>query len=308
MQRLSAYASIVVPVYNRAELLRRCLTSLVAQTYPCTCFEIIVVDDGSTEDIATAAQEATEGWQGRFGLLRKANGGPASARNAGIRAAKGDIIAFTDSDCVADQDWLAGLIEELAKDGASGVGGSISNITPPGWIARYLTCSNFYRHRVRHGEVDYLVTANVAFRRSALLQAGGFNEQPGVWGEDADLSFRLIQSGHRLLLAPQARVKHYGVPNSLNGWANELFRYGRGNAILSRNWVNRRSVLTEFVRHGGALLLAPVLALKHWRCAGVRWAISFYPLIILEHAAFLLGLTRGVAIRRKQASGSNLIP
>jgi O-antigen biosynthesis protein len=266
------------------------------------------VDDGSTEDVSTAAREAVEGWKGRFTFLRKANGGPASARNAGIRAAKGDIIAFTDSDCEADEDWLSGLIEVLAKDGTSGVGGSISNVLPPGWIARYLMCSNFYRHRVRHGEVDYLVTANVAFRRSALLQAGGFNEQPGIWGEDADLSFRLIQSGHRLLLAPRASVKHYGVPNSLNGWANELFRYGLGNAVLSRNWVNRRGVLTEFVRHGGALVLAPLLALKHWRCAGVRWAISFYPLIIVEHTAFMAGLTRGAVQRIGRNSAGDTSP
>ncbi|MGO8949652.1 MAG: glycosyltransferase [Ktedonobacterales bacterium] len=300
MQDTTPYASVVVPAYNRLELLRRCVTSLVAQTYPSNCFEIIVVDDGSTEDMASAAREAVEGWTGEFSFLRKANGGPASARNAGIRAAKGDIIACIDSDCEADPDWLSALVAVLEQEGASGVGGSIVNIMPPGWIGRYLTCVNFYRHRVRQGKVEYLITPNVAFRRSALLQAGGFHEEPGVWGEDADLSFRLIQTGHRLLLAPEGRVRHYGAPSSLYAWARELYRYGKGNARLSRNWKNGRSPATEFVRHGGAVLLAPMLALKQWRRAGVMRAISFYPLIVVEHTAFMVGLLVG-ATRRTSA-------
>ncbi len=153
--------------------------------------------------------------------------------------------------------------------------------------------------------MDYLITGNAAFRRSALVQCGGFYEQTGIWGEDADLSFRLIQSGHRLLLAPCARVTHYGTPNSLYGWAKELFRYGLGNAVLSRNWANRRNPLTEFIRHGGALLLAPALALKYGRSAGLLWAISFCPLIVVEHGAFMVGMAYGVT-RRTSAPASDI--
>ena len=299
MQDTALYASVVVPVYNRVELLRRCLASLVSQTYPSSSFEIIVVDDGSTEDVATVAREAIGDWTGYFTVLHKINGGPASARNTGIRAAKGDIIAFTDSDCEADPDWLDEVVGMLQKDGADGVGGPITNVMPPSWIARYLTCVKFYRHRVRNGKVDYLLTANVAFRRAALLAAGGFREDPGVWSEDADLSFRLIQAGHRLLLAPGGIVRHYGAPISLSGWAKELYRYGKGNAILSRSWSNGRTPLAELVRHGGAVVLAPYLALKQSRCAGVMWALSFYPLIVLEHSAFMVGVFMGIMRKRR---------
>jgi GT2 family glycosyltransferase len=301
MHPLSPFVSIVVPVYNRAEVLRRCLTSLTLQSYPSEYFEIIVVDDGSTEDIAAVAYEAVKDWSGELRLVHKPNGGPASARNMGIAESSGDILAFTDSDCVADSGWLAGLVEAMEGQDATGVGGPIANVMPPGWIARYLDCAKFYRHRVRHGEVDYFVTANVAFRRSALLQIGGFHDQTGVWGEDADLSFRLIESGYRLLLAPEAHVTHYGAPVSLYGWAKELFRYGRGNAILSRNWHNRRNPLTEYVRHTAAVLLAPALALRHWRCAGALRSISFYPLIVIEHSAFIIGLTWGIAQKSNKA-------
>ena len=120
MQDTIPYISIVIPVYNRAELLRRCLTSLLMQTYPPNRFEIIIVDDGSTEDVAGAARAAIGAWAGGFSVLRKANGGPASARNAGIRAAKGEIIAFTDSDCEADPNWLSALVEVIQNESASG--------------------------------------------------------------------------------------------------------------------------------------------------------------------------------------------
>jgi hypothetical protein len=81
----------------------------------------------------------------------------------------------------------------------------------------------------------------------------------------------------------------------LYGWARELFRYGKGNAVLSRNWLNGRSPLTEFVRHGGAVLLAPALALKYERNVGLIGAVSFIPLIVVEHVAFMAGLIAGVA-------------
>jgi O-antigen biosynthesis protein len=291
---LAPHISVVIPVYNRVGLLVRCLTSIVSQTYAPHSFEIILVDDGSTEDVAHAAEEAVQGWSGHFRYLRKPNGGPASARNAGIYAAQGDIIVFTDADCEAEPGWLELVVGTLEREDASGVGGPISNVMPPGWIAGYITCAKFYRHRVRNGRVDYLLTANAAFLRSALLAVHGFREERGVWGEDADLSFRLIQSGHRLLLASGGAVTHYGAPITLSGWARELFRYGKGNAVLSRGWQNGRSPLTEFVRHGGAVLLAPALALKYRRDAGLLWAVSFVPLIVVEHLSFMSGLVTGI--------------
>ncbi len=115
MQPPLPYVSVVIPAFNRAESLRRCLASLISQVYPSDRFEIIVVDDGSTDDIATAVHEVTDGWNGRVSCLRKANGGPASARNAGIKAAIGDIVAFIDSDCSAEPDWLSQMVEVLER-------------------------------------------------------------------------------------------------------------------------------------------------------------------------------------------------
>ncbi len=296
--------SIVVPVYNRAELIQPCLSSLMAQTYPKDRYEIILVDDGSTDNTVASARELLRDWPGTFQIVQKPNGGPASARNAGFRASQADVIAFIDSDCVAEIHWIEKLIDTLASKDAAGVGGPLINVVQPGWVANYLNETSFFRHRVKHGKVDYLLTANVAFRRSALVEVNGFSEYPGVWAEDADLSFRLIQSGHTLLLTEQGLVTHYGTPSSIQALIKDLYRYGYGNAVLSRHWKNGRTPVAEFIRHGGAVVLSPLLALSHAKRVGMRRAITFWPLIVIEHTAFICGLIKGTLHTRLRGPGN----
>ncbi len=138
--------------------------------------------------------------------------------------------------------------------------------------------------------MDYLLTANVAFRRDALLAVQGFAEREGAWCEDADLSFRLRQAGYRLRVSASGRVTHYGSPRSVRGLARELYRYGYGNSVLSRNWTNGRTPLVELTRHTGGVVLAPILALRLAPRVGLLQALSFIPLFALEHAAFAAGL------------------
>jgi glycosyltransferase involved in cell wall biosynthesis len=285
--------SVVIPAYNCAARVGRLLASLCAQTYPRERFEIILVDDGSSDDTAATAERTLAQWDGAGRVLRKPNGGPASARNAGLRNSTAEVIAFIDADCVADPDWLEQVVGALAS-GAAGAGGPLRNIAPPGWVTGYLDACQFFRQRARDGVVDYLLTANVAFRREALAAVGGFAEQPGVWAEDADLSFRLKQQGYALLLAPGGSVTHFGSPGSVRGLCRELYRYGFGAAVLSRGWRNGRTPASEFIRHGGAATLAPMLAWRLRRRVGLARALSFWPLITLEHLSFCWGLCRGV--------------
>ncbi len=287
----SLSVSVVVPAFNCSSSVERLLESLFAQTYPRKYYEIIFVDDGSTDDTAEIARCALARWDGASRVLRKANGGPASARNVGLRAACTDVIAFIDADCVADADWLEAVVARLTP-GAAGVGGPLRSVSPPGWVSGYLDACQFYRQRSRHGIVDYLLTANAVFRREALLRVGGFVEEPGIWAEDADLSFRLKRQGYDLLLAPEGAVTHFGSPRSVRELTRELYRYGFGAAMLSRNW-RGRAPLKEFARHGGAAALALLLALRLRRRVGLARAISFWPLITLEHLSFCWGLCLG---------------
>lgn len=199
--------SVVVPTYNRISTLRQCLQGLLAQDYP--DYEIIVVDDGSTDGTSEALSQ--EFSRGRY--FQQKNVGPAAARNRGLQAASGEIIAFTDDDCLAPPDWLTRLAEGYARHSAvAGVGGGL--IAPPGILATNIYAQ--YEHYVAQavykvGEAESLGgfecpaggTANMSYRKSILEAVHGFDESfPVAAGEDADLKMRICQQGHPLLYMP----------------------------------------------------------------------------------------------------------
>ena len=284
------FTSIVVPTYNRTHLVELCLDSLFNQSYPTTRYEVIVVDDGSTEDTVERATMLAKQWNGAFRIIQKANGGPASARNAGLKASEAEIIAFIDSDCVAAPDWLEKLISTLVTAEAAGVGGPVLGAEITSLVADYLEASKFYRHRVRNGKVDYLITGNTAFRRMALLDVGGFRTIGAGGSDDVDLSFKLQQAGYKLVTTDTGAVVHHGSPQTVRELWRSLYRYGRGNYIMSSGWRGRRSPLVEFVRHAGAVALSLLLALRLRRRVGLQRALKFWPLVVVEHIAFDYGM------------------
>ncbi len=209
------HISVVIPTHNRKELLRRCLEAVVNQEYP--NYEVIVVDDGSTD--GTGEMVWREFPQVRY-LRQEPNRGPAAARNRGIEAAQGEVVAFTDDDCIVPSDWLATLAEALRRwPDVAGVGGYQE---PPEALLRAHVVARAERAmRLRHwgeradleqlggDEVPGLATNNVAFRRNVLLEVGGFDEGfPVAAGEDADLKLRIAQRGYRLLYIP-LKVAHH---------------------------------------------------------------------------------------------------
>jgi len=293
--------SIVIPIYNRAALLNLCLPPLFAQSYPQDRYEILLIDDGSSDDTVERAREIGLKWDGKFRIIEQTNGGPAKARNSGLFASQADIIAFVDSDCVAEPRWLEILINALTHHEADAVGGPIVGAHIDNWVSFYLETVGFYRHRIRHGKVDYLVSGNIAVRRNALLAVGGFTTQGGVWGEDVDLSYKLIREGYKLIVSEQGVVTHYGDPTTLRQLIHNLFRYGKNIHHLSKGWKTSRQPAFEFIRHLGAAVLSPYLALRQAHKVGLLKAITFVPLIIAEHLAFCAGsFTVIISSKRKQ--------
>lgn len=193
--------SVVIPAYNAAATLAACLEGCQRQTLPAT--EIIIVDDGSNDDTAAVVQRM-EG----VTYIHQPNAGPAAARNRGAEAATGDLIVFTDADCIPASDWLEKLVAAL-RDDAVAVGGSYDIANPDALLARIIHAEIRLRHARLSDEVDFLGSFNVAYRRDAYLAVGGFDTTfRAASGEDNDLAYRLQDAAGILLFTPQACVAH----------------------------------------------------------------------------------------------------
>jgi glycosyltransferase involved in cell wall biosynthesis len=193
--------SVVVPTYRRPALLGRCLAALLAQDFDPSGYEIVVADDAASDDTRRQVEAAGAPASTRLRHLAvTGRHGPAAARNAGWRAATGEIIAFTDDDCVPDPRWLSAGVAAL-DDGAAAVSGRVVVPLP--------AVPSDYERDASGLERAEFVTANCFCRREALEAVGGFDERfAAAWREDSDLQFSLLRAGRRVGRAPAALVVH----------------------------------------------------------------------------------------------------
>jgi GT2 family glycosyltransferase len=198
--------SVVIATYERPALLLRCVDALLAQTLPGARFEIVIVDDGSSPAARERVRDALEERRRRHRaptlrfLWQPVNRGPAAARNCGILAARGCVIAFTDDDTVPAPDWLAAGRAAIAR-GADAVAGKV-DVPLPAVPTDYERDAAGLAHAM-------FVTANCFVRRDLLAAIGGFDERfRCAWREDTDLCFRLRASGAIVCSSRAARVVH----------------------------------------------------------------------------------------------------
>lgn len=220
--------AIVIPAYQAADIIGTCVRALDAQSVPRERYEIIVVDDASTDDTTSMAREA-----GADRVLSCPHGGPATARNAGIEAAGGQIVLFTDADCEPSPDWLEHMTAPFADARVMGAKGAYW--TRQRAIIARLTQLEFeirYERMARLPHTDFVDGYAAAYRRSLLTECGGFDPTyPIPSAEDVDLSFRLARQGHRLVFVPEARVWHRH-PISLMAYLTRKGLYGFWRALL----------------------------------------------------------------------------
>jgi glycosyltransferase involved in cell wall biosynthesis len=212
-------ATVVVPVRNGADTIDDCLASVLALRYPGS-LEIVVVDNGSRDGTTAALR----GYGDRLVVVQESRLGPAAARNAGLRRARGEVVAFTDADCVVAPDWLERLVGPLADPAVGIAGGRILARPPVGAVARFGEVIHDHRMAIEVYEPPYAITMSWASRRATLVQAGGFDESLRRC-EDVDLSYRLVQAGHRLAYVPEAVVCHRNE-STLPGLFEEGFLHG----------------------------------------------------------------------------------
>lgn len=236
--------SVVVCSYNGARTLEECLNSLMRLNYP--EYEVILVNDGSTDDTHKIAQQFP---QVRY--IQQENRGLSYARNVGARAATGEIVAYTDDDCVADPDWLTYLTRAMIDQKVDAIGGP--NITPPsdGWISRCVASSPGNPSHVmlddRHAE--HVPGCNMAYRRDVLLGIGGFDTQYRQAGDDVDLCWRLLDEGREIGYAPSALVWHHRRC-TVKAYLKQQKGYGRAEAMLQFKHPQRFSEYGQPIFHG----------------------------------------------------------
>jgi len=204
VRKKPGFYSTVLPVYNGAETLPECLQALLAQTLPVDQYQVIVVDDGSTDDTAEVARS--------FGVqvISQPNAGPAAARNRGAQAAQGDILLFTDADCIPAPDWVERMAAAFTEPNVVGTKG-VYRTRQRELVARFVQAEYEDRYdRMRTLEpIDFVDTYSAGYRRDVFLAFGGFDTSfPTASVEDQEFSFRLAEAGHRLVFVPDAQVFH----------------------------------------------------------------------------------------------------
>ncbi|MCC7519806.1 MAG: glycosyltransferase [Verrucomicrobiae bacterium] len=218
--------SVIVCSYNGARTLEACLTSLLQMDYP--DFEVILVDDGSTDSTEQIVRDFP-----KVRYLKQENLGLSVARNVGLRAARGEIIAYTDSDCMADKDWLYYLVGTLEQGGFAAAGGP--NVSPPAqnWVQACVAASPGQPSHVLIDdmEAEHIPGCNMAFHRWALELIGGFDPEYRKAGDDVDLCWRLMQRGHRIGFSPSAIVWHHRRFN-VRAYLRQQEGYGEAEALL----------------------------------------------------------------------------
>ncbi len=196
--------SVIIPAKDAAATIEACLRGVMSQRDIKGNLEVILVDDGSTDRTADLAEDLGAK------VIRQKNAGPAAARNTGARSATGEILAFTDSDCVPSDQWLHFLTKPFRDSVVIGTKG-IYQTDQNGLIPRFVQQEYQFKYlRLADQEsIDFIDTYSAAYRRDIFLENGGFDSAfavPSV--EDQELSFRLARKGYRMVFAPDAAVYH----------------------------------------------------------------------------------------------------
>jgi GT2 family glycosyltransferase len=253
------HLSVIIPVHNGAHTLRPCLSAVAGSDYAGA--EVIVVDDGSTDDSRAVARA----FPCRLITLAR-NMGPAAARNRGAAAARGGLLFFLDSDIVVERDTLSRVVAAFGRDPtvAALFCSYGSTTVPRDFCSVYKNLLHHYTHQIAATEAATFCGGFGAIRRDLFLAMGGFDERQR-WLEDVELGYRLHRAGHRILLAKEIQLTHlkrYSLLGLIRSdvvgraipWTRLMLRHR-----IVRNDLNTRAENVASV--AAAWLLPPCLAL-----------------------------------------------
>lgn len=236
-------ASVIIPVYNGRATIVHCLNALAQQSVSPDCYELIVVDDGSTDTTdCVVTKWRQQHLQVQCKLIRQTNQGPAAARNRGAEIAQGRLLLFTDADCRPTRQWIETFLVAFGlhapNDIANGEQGATQTAPISAAMGTYrsdqrsaaarfaqLEFEERYRYMAHQPTIDVVATYSAAFQRTAFNAATGFDPAfPKANNEDVELSYRLSELGHRMIFVPGAIVYH---PHGATWWNYAQTKLGR---------------------------------------------------------------------------------
>lgn len=296
-------ASVVIPTFGRPEKLAETLRALDRQDY--TGFEVVVVDDGSPQQVTRENLPASDRFTLR--ILRQENHGPAAARNFGAHEAHGELLAFTDDDCLPQPRWLSSLSAELKQHPDALVGSITFNGLPENrWsAASQLIIDLVYEHFNRDPDNAYfLASNNMACRRDFFLALGGFDTDfPRAGAEDRDFCDRWRMTGRPIRLIREPLVEHRHA-QTLGKFLDLHYRYGRGAYLYQAKRKQRASgtMAEDLVFHRTLIRRTP----SHLRGLPVASRVAnVFALICWQSAnaaGFVREMARGNAQLRKNTA------
>lgn len=233
--------TVIMPVYNEEARILDTLGALYANTVPPD--EVILADGSSTDRTVELVRERFP----QVRIVENPRHHAAAGRNEGIKQARGDILAFTDGDCIAAPDWIEQITKAFAEYDIDGLGGKVLTAPPENRIEEYWG-TLAWNLIMSFGDDPYVVdqcrlndafvTANCAYKRKLLIQLRGFSNWFANNAEDVDLCWRAVQAGAKLMYIPGVQIYAHSV-TTLGGVARKSFRNGYSSSKLQKRYGGR---------------------------------------------------------------------
>lgn len=290
--------SVVIPSYNAASTLSRTLESLDTQTLERDDYEVFIVDDGSTD-----GSEELVGAYPHFHLISQQNSGPGAARNNGTRRASGEIIAFTDADCVLPPDWLErNLLLHEQHPEIDAMCGSVRPATPLPYGSSILAdhlCSWFNAHdRLPERTPEHIPSAMLSVKRRVFDAGIEWSEQRTT-GEDLEISRQMAQRGMKLRCFPSLAIRHIDRPG-FRGFLRHQYNWGFHAPFIRGRRADTAYSFLFPASMVGAWFCAPsivagytLLTIKSWWRVRPVGLLSALPLIVLGKLSYARGVLHG---------------
>ena len=270
MEKQTAFFSIIIATYNRPQKICACLQSLSRLDYPRDRFEVIVVDDGSQPSLQPVVDCFLD--QLDVTLLTQTNAGPAAARNAGAKRARGEFLAFMDDDCTPSPDWLQKLANRFAEIPDHAIGGQTLNPLPENpysTASQNLLNAGYAYHNPTPGQASFFASSNLTVPAAHFHSIGGFDITFKT-SEDRDFCDRWQHHGFQMTYAPEILIYHSHPLNFRAFWRRH-FNYGRGayryHQARARRGTGRLRPNPKFYT---GLILNPLMPLQAQRVFWVR--------------------------------------